>query len=106
MKRVVIESPYDGDVERNVAYAKRCMRDALSRGESPIASHLLLTQILDDTNEAERDLGIRAGIAWHAGADEVLIYADLGVSKGMQRAIRHASKAGIPVNYRLIGETA
>lgn len=44
MRRVVLESPFAGDVERNVRYAKACIRDCLSRGEAPIASHLLFTQ--------------------------------------------------------------
>jgi hypothetical protein len=38
---VVVESPYAGDVERNVKYAKACMLDCLHRGEAPFASHLL-----------------------------------------------------------------
>jgi hypothetical protein len=37
MRRVIIESPYAGDVDMNVAYTRRAMRDALQRGESPIA---------------------------------------------------------------------
>lgn len=41
---VVVESPYAGDVERNVAYAKRCVLDCLKRGEAPYASHLFFTQ--------------------------------------------------------------
>lgn len=44
MKRVILESPYAGDVERNLTYARECVRDSLSRGEAPIASHLLYTQ--------------------------------------------------------------
>ena len=37
--RVVIESPYAGDVKRNRAYLKACLRDSLARGEFPFASH-------------------------------------------------------------------
>jgi hypothetical protein len=44
MKLVIIESPYAGEVEANVAYARACMRDSLGHGEAPIASHLLYTQ--------------------------------------------------------------
>jgi hypothetical protein len=44
MRRVIIESPYSGDVETNVAYARAALRDCLSRGEAPLASHLLYTQ--------------------------------------------------------------
>ena len=50
LRRVILESPYAGDIERNVAYARAAMRDSLLRGEAPIASHLLYTQpgVLDD----------------------------------------------------------
>jgi hypothetical protein len=44
MKLVIIESPYAGDVEPNVAYAKAAVLDCLSRGEAPYASHLFFTQ--------------------------------------------------------------
>ena len=51
MRLVIVESPYAGDIETNVKYARRCVKDSLMRGEAPIASHLLYTQegILDDT---------------------------------------------------------
>ena len=63
MKLVVIESPYAGQIARNVEYARACMADSLRRGEAPIASHLLYTQpgILRDEVEGERELGINAG---------------------------------------------
>lgn len=89
MKLVVVESPYAGDVEANVAYARRCVLDCLRRGESPYASHLFFTQpgILDDLIPAERDLAILAGLAWGLAADLVAVYIDRGVSKGMMQGI-------------------
>ena len=47
---VIIESPFAGDVDKNIEYARKCVRDSLNRGEAPSASHLLYTQpgILDD----------------------------------------------------------
>ena len=39
MRLVVVESPYAGDVEANLAYLRRAMRDCLLRGEAPFASH-------------------------------------------------------------------
>lgn len=62
--KVIIESPYAGDVERNVEYARQCLLDSLRRGEYPIASHLLYTQVLDDLKPSERHTGIEAGLAW------------------------------------------
>lgn len=53
---VLLESPYAGNVELNVTYARACMRDCLKRGEAPFASHLLYTQpgVLDDLVPNER----------------------------------------------------
>ena len=66
MKLVIVESPYAGDINKNIEYARAAVRDSLSRGESPIASHLLYTQegILRDEVEEERQWGIDAGLAW------------------------------------------
>lgn len=68
MRRVIIESPYAGDVKANVAYARRCVRDSLARGEAPIASHLLYTQpsVLRDHVPEERMVAHRRGgkLAW------------------------------------------
>jgi hypothetical protein len=44
VRRVILESPYAGDIDANVAYARACVRDAVMRGDAPIATHLLLTQ--------------------------------------------------------------
>ncbi|NEU14646.1 hypothetical protein G3T14_21415 [Methylobacterium sp. BTF04] len=104
MRLVIIESPYAGDTARNVAYAKAAMRDCLERGEAPYASHLLFTQagILDDTNPAQRALGIEAGLAWGAKADATVVYRDLGVTAGMQEGISRALSEGRKVEYREI----
>lgn len=108
MRRVIIESPFAGDVARNIAYARRCVRDSLLRGEAPIASHLLYTQegILDDLVPAERDQGIAAGLAWRTVADASVVYVDLGISNGMMLGIRAAIDARVPVEYRRLDPTS
>lgn len=102
MKLVIIESPYAGDVEKNVAYARACVRDSLSRGEAPIASHLLYTQygILDDTVPEERQWGIDAGLAWHSAGVLTAVYTDLGISSGMKYGIQEAYRMLSQVEYR------
>ena len=112
MKLVVLESPYAGDVDRNVAYARAAVGDCLRRGEAPIASHLLFTQpgILDDDVPEERRLGIDAGLAWHAVADAIVFYLDLGWSSGMYGALdrirtfnmaaRSGGRPTVPVEQR------
>lgn len=105
MRLVVIESPYAGDVERNLKYARRAMVDSLRRGEAPIASHLLYTQdgILDDLVPEERTLGIEAGLLWAKYAELTAVYADLGVSPGMSEAIKRSQSEGREVTMRYIG---
>lgn len=102
MTCVILESPFAGNVERNVAYAKLCLKDCLLRGEAPIASHLLFTQpgILDDTKPEERKLGIGAGHAWMDRADKVVVYHDFGFSSGMDAGIREAVRNDTPVEFR------
>jgi len=102
LKRVIVESPYAGDVEANVDYARACVRDSLLRGEAPIASHLLHTQpgILDDTLVAERRMGVAAGLAWADVAELVAVYVDRGISPGMSEAIAYARAIGVPVEHR------
>ena len=97
-----MESPFAGDVEANIDYARRCVRDSVLRGESPIASHLLYTQpgILDDELPEERQLGIDAGLAWRDVADATVVYTDRGISRGMEYGIRRATETGVPIEYR------
>jgi hypothetical protein len=104
MKRVIVESPYAGDIEANMAYARACVRDCVLRGEAPIASHVLFTQpgILHDDVAHERRLGISAGHAWIEVADAVVVYIDHGISPGMQEGMRAAERAGIPIEKRTL----
>lgn len=103
-KLVILESPYAGDVEENVKYAKEAMRDSLSRGECPISSHLLYTQdgILDDNDSVQRQLGINAGHEWLKVCEAIVIYQDRGISDGMHAAIFKAQALGVDRIYRSI----
>lgn len=104
MKIVILESPYAGDVEKNVEYARKCLRDSLQRGEAPMASHLLYTQpgVLDDSVPSERQQGIDAGLAWRRIAEASVVYADNGISDGMRYGIEAAKQAGLPIEMRYI----
>jgi hypothetical protein len=103
-RRVVIESPYAGDVEKNLRYLRACMRDCLLRGEAPFASHGLYTQegVLRDEVPEDRKLGIAAGFAWRDVSDATVVYEDLGVSSGMLEGIADAKAKGRPVEFRIL----
>lgn len=103
---VLLESPYAGDVARNLAYARAAMRDCLLRGEAPFASHALYTQpgVLDDTDPLERSRGITAGLCWGTRAEKTVVYIDHGISAGMRQGIDAAHAAGREVEYRALHE--
>lgn len=126
MRLVIIESPYAGDaktpeerervIARNMRYLHRAILDCIRRGESPYASHLMLTTALNDADETERKLGIEAGFMWRAKAAATVIYTDHGISSGMRLGIEDAvreretrvqiARGPHAIEYRSIGAEA
>lgn len=96
---VIIESPYAGtpaEISKNEHYARSAIVDCLIRGEIPIASHLLYTQpgILDDTQSAQRRLGIEAGLITGKICTKSVCYIDMGITKGMEEGLERAKNEG------------
>lgn len=104
MKLVIIESPYAGDVEANIEYARRCLRHSIYQGEVPFAPHLLYTQpgVLDDNDIWERDHGILMGLAWSKVAHLAVFYTDRGWSQGMLAAQEFYDRNNFPYEERTI----
>lgn len=102
LKRVVVESPYAGDITRNKTYAHLAMLDALKRGEAPIASHLIYPHYLDDSIESERIRGLECGYEWLRVAELQAFYIDNGWSPGMLTALKIGRSLGIPHIVRYI----
>ena len=105
MNIVIIESPFAGDVEGNIKYARACMRDSLLRGEAPYASHLLYTQegVLDDLIPSEREMGIYAGFEFKHNPDVLTVfYTDNGWSGGMKLALDYCIKHGMKYEERTL----
>lgn len=107
-KLVIIESPYSSEdvvkIQRHVNYAKLCMLDSIHKGEAPLCGHLMYPQVLDDRIPLDHDLGYASHLAWLAVSDLVAIYADYGISPGMQAAINTAKLKLVKVEYRLLGK--
>lgn len=102
MRLVIIESPFAGDLERNYEYLQFAIADSIHRGESPYASHKLITGALDDDIPEERDLGIRAGYAWWKHAATIIFYVDYGMSPGMHKALQRAKTMQMATEMRKI----
>ena len=94
-KLVYIASPYAGDVEENVAFAKAACRYAMEQDVTPVAVHLLGPQMLADHIPAEREAGIRMGMRVLEACDELWLCGSR-MSQGMRAELAAAQRLGIP----------
>lgn len=98
MKLVYICSPYAGDIENNVRFAKTACRYAMRRGCAPVAVHLLYPQIMNDAVPSERKAGIRMGLRVLVSCEELWVCGDT-ISHGMSCEITKAGRLGITIRY-------
>lgn len=99
MKLVYIASPYAGDIEYNTRMAIQYCRYAAGCGVIPLAPHLLLTRFLCESNQAEREQGIKMGLKLIALCSELWVFGSR-ISEGMSREIAEAERLGIPIIYQ------
>jgi acid stress-induced BolA-like protein IbaG/YrbA len=96
MRIVVCESPYratsEWQLRLNLAYARALVERVTLRGDSPVASHLLITQALDDRDPVARQRGIWAGLYLLRVADVHAFGIDLGISDGMRIGMEKAKQ--------------
>jgi hypothetical protein len=90
MIKVILEFPHTGDIENNLEYARLCIKDSMARDESPIVSHLIYTQVLDDNIPQDRMRGIGIGLEWLDVADKHVFYVDYGWSQSMKEALAYS----------------
>lgn len=93
---VYIASPLSGDVARNLDFARQACRYAIAQGVTPFAPHLLYPQMLNDSNPAERQLGLEMGNQMLELCDALWLCGDR-ISSGMEGERKLAEKLGIPV---------
>ena len=95
-KLIFVCSPYSGNVEKNVEFAKQCCMAVLNEGNIPFAPHLFFTGFLDDGIPEQRKAGIDGGMLIMSKCDEVYVFGDT-ISTGMAIEIIEAEKLGIMV---------
>lgn len=97
MKKVYICSPCRGDYENNIQRAREFSRAAVMQGCIPITPHIYLTQFVDDTIPAERELGLTIGRELVLMCDELWAFGIDCPTAGMAAEIELANERGIPV---------
>lgn len=96
MKLIYVASPYAGDVEKNIEFAKKACRHVMEQGHAFFAPHLLYPHLLDDNVPEERQAGLDMGIAMLSRCDELWCYGG-HISFGMHCEMEEADRLGIPV---------
>ena len=115
---VVLESPYSGDTDRNIAYAQRAMFDARSKKEVVVASHLMWTQhhkapahyVVNFSEQYNlpnggREEALRQLSELRRRVDKVVFYTDYGWSYGMKQGKKQCEDEKIPFEERQLGDT-
>ena len=99
MKKIFICSAYRGDINGNIEKAKEyCRWATVECGVIPIAPHLFFPQFLDDSVEAERELGINIGLGLLKECSELWYFGD-SITEGMKKEIDMANQFGIPARH-------
>lgn len=103
MKLIYICSPYRADdeaiLQRNIEYARELTRGVLLQGNVPVATHLYMTQVLTESIEEERNIGLAAGREILSRCDVVFVGVKYGISSGMKAEIELAKKNNIPIVF-------
>jgi len=110
---VFVESPYSGDIDRNVRYLKFCKYDCWARGEMPCSSHDDMTQhpakkdfYVSDYDEQwtiyGRDGAIEGAHSLRALCAKTVFYTDRGISTGMKAGIEYCKQHNIPYEMRTL----
>ena len=102
MKKVYICSPLGGDVDGNLIRAKEYTAYALRCGVAPVTPHFYALCI-DDSNIADRQLGLSAGLSLLMMCDEVWVFGDR-ISDGMRDEIKAAKNINLRIRKITDGE--
>jgi len=95
---VFICSPLAGNIERNQENARRYSKFAVEQGAIPLAPHLLFPQFMDDSDKAQRDLGIFFGLVLMGKCDEMWVFGG-SASAGMKLELIKARKRSMHIRF-------
>jgi hypothetical protein len=95
---VYIASPFAGETVQNISRAQDHCRFAVSKGCIPLAPHLHFPQFMDDSDNSQRELGLRFALILLGKCDELWVFGGK-VSTGMAREIAKAKRRRMPIRY-------
>lgn len=98
-KKAYICSPYNAStssgVKKRKEYARELVKWAIEHGYTPICPHLYITEVLNDKDIQERELGRQIGLDLLSVCSVIVIGAKYGISEGMLAEIKEAKRLGL-----------
>ncbi len=95
-RRVYVCHPYADDPRGNTEVVRRISRRLIAEGVVPLAPHLYLPQLLNETTD--RELALALCLELLATCDEVRVYGNV-VTNGMERELREAKRLGLRAHF-------
>jgi hypothetical protein len=99
-KLVYVCSPLRGNIEKNIAKAKEYCKSVIIAGGVPLAPHIALEGVLDDTKPHERETALAIGLEMLQRCDELWYFGSV-ISEGMAAEIKAAKELGVPVKHMI-----
>ncbi|MFI3255257.1 MAG: DUF4406 domain-containing protein [Eubacteriales bacterium] len=96
MKLIYVASPYDGSMEKNVAFAKAGCDFVMKQGHGFFAPHLTYTKILDESDPRQRQKGLEMALTMLTRCDELWVFGE-NITQAMSIEMDYAKQQGIPV---------
>lgn len=93
-KVVFISSPYAGETQVNIDFARQACFYAICLGYTPIAPHLIYPTIIPDDDPAWREVGLRMSCEILSLCDEIWVCGPC-TTPGMQAEVEHAKNLGL-----------
>lgn len=95
-RRVYVCHPFADDPAGNIERVRVISRQLLDEGLIPVAPHLYLPQLVDESSEREQALQLCLELL--GTCDEVRVYGD-SVTEGMERELREAKRLGLHAHF-------
>ena len=95
-RRVYVCHPFANDPAGNIERVRAISQFLIDDGALPIAPHLYLPQLVDETTGREQALALCLELL--ATCDEVRVFGEI-VTEGMERELREAKRLGLPAHF-------
>lgn len=95
---VYICSPYSGNVELNIANARRYCKFAVENKAVPIAPHLIFPQFMNDNDVSERETAMFMNKILISKCAELWVFGDC-ITTGMAEEIERAKQRDMTIRY-------